>query len=117
MLSHSPTTYKIPHITDVPPVFNVEFFDNRANRINVYSSKGVGEPPLLLAISVWTAVKHALSFVSGRQVPQLNLPATNEEVLRRLSEYAFCRTPQPEPSVAVGSRLDHSFSASPKECS
>jgi xanthine dehydrogenase large subunit len=89
LLSHSPTTYKIPNITDLPPIFNVEFFDNCENRFNVYSSKAVGEPPLLLGISVWTAVKHALSFISGGQVPKLNLPATNEEVLRRLSEYVM----------------------------
>jgi xanthine dehydrogenase large subunit len=101
LLSHSPTTYKIPHVTDVPSIFNVEFFDNRANRINLYSSKAVGEPPLLLGISVWTAIKHALSFVSDRQVPKLNLPATNEEILQRLTEYALCRTPLREPSVAV----------------
>jgi xanthine dehydrogenase large subunit len=88
LLSHSPTTYKIPNVTDLPRIFNVEFFDNLSNRLNIYSSKAVGEPPLLLGISVWTAVKHALSFVSGGQVPKLNLPATNEEVLGRLCEYA-----------------------------
>jgi xanthine dehydrogenase large subunit len=101
LLSHSPTTYKIPHVTDLPPIFNLEFLDNRDNRMNVYNSKAVGEPPLLLGISVWTAVKHALSFVSGGQVPKLNLPATNEEVLRRLTHYAVRAVPQAEQSVAV----------------
>lgn len=101
LLSHSPTTYKIPNITDLPPIFNVEFFDNRTNRLNVYGSKAVGEPPLLLGISVWTAIKHALSFVSGGQVPKLNLPATNEEVLQRLSEYAAGLAVRSGQSVAV----------------
>jgi xanthine dehydrogenase large subunit len=101
LLSHSPTTYKIPHVTDLPSIFNVEFLDNRENGMNVYSSKAVGEPPLLLGISVWTAIKHALSFVSGGQVPRLNLPATNEEVLRRLTECAVRPALQPEQSVAV----------------
>jgi len=87
LLSHSPTTYKVPNITDVPPVFNVDFLDAASNPGNLYGSKAVGEPPLLLGVSVWTAVKHALSFVSGGQIPKLNLPATNEEVLRRLAEY------------------------------
>jgi xanthine dehydrogenase large subunit len=87
LLSNSPTTYKVPNITDVPPVFNVAFLDSADNPVNVHGSKAVGEPPLLLAVSVWTAVKHALSFVSAGQVPRLNLPATNEEVLRRLNEY------------------------------
>ena len=71
----------------MPPVFNVDFLEPRANPLNVHGSKAVGEPPLLLAVCVWTAVKHALSFASGGRVPTLDLPATNEEVLRRLAEY------------------------------
>ena len=69
----------------MPAVFNVDFLDNPDNTMNLYGSKAVGEPPLLLGISVWTAVKHALSFVSGEEIPSLDLPATNEEVLLRLS--------------------------------
>src|SRR5262249_18062825 len=60
LLSHSPTTYKVPNVTDLPPVFNVDFFENVSNEMNVYGSKAVGEPPLLLGVSVWAAVKQAL---------------------------------------------------------
>ena len=81
LLSHSPTTYKVPNVTDLPPVFNVDFLDTE-NPVNIYGSKAVGEPPLLLGVAVWTAAKHALSFVSDGK---LNLPASNEEVLKRLS--------------------------------
>jgi xanthine dehydrogenase large subunit len=87
LLSHSPTTYKVPIVTDLPPIFNVDFLDNPDNTMNLYGSKAVGEPPLLLGIAVWTAVKHALSFVSGGRAPRLNLPATGEEVLMRIAEY------------------------------
>ena len=87
LLSHSPTTYKIPNIHDIPEIFNVNVIDNDLNIVNVRSTKAVGEPPLLLGISVWTAAKHALSFVSGAEVPQLDLPATNEQMLARLSQY------------------------------
>src|SRR5438045_3604725 len=87
LLSHSPTTYKIPNIQDLPPVFNVDWIENDANALNIRSSKAVGEPPLLPAISVWMAVKNALSFVSGEAIPQLGAPATGEEILRRLTEY------------------------------
>jgi xanthine dehydrogenase large subunit len=87
LLSHSPTTYKIPNIQDLPPVFNVDWIENDANALNIRSSKAVGEPPLLLAVSVWMAVKNALSFVSGEAIPQLHAPATGEEILRRLTEY------------------------------
>ena len=87
LLSHSPTTYKIPNIQDLPPVFNVAWIDNAENVLNLRSSKAVGEPPLLLAISVWMAVKNALSFVSGGAIPRLIAPATGEEILKRLTEY------------------------------
>jgi xanthine dehydrogenase large subunit len=87
LLSHSPTTYKIPNVNDLPEVFNMDWIDVE-NPVNVARSKAVGEPPLLMAISVWCAVKNALSYVSNGDVPQLRLPATNEEILMRLTQYA-----------------------------
>ncbi len=88
LLSHSPTTYKIPNIQDVPEIFNMDWIENDRNTVNLKSSKAVGEPPLMLAISVWTAVKHALRSVAGPGViPELNLPATNEEILKRITQY------------------------------
>ena len=86
LTTHSPTTYKIPNIQDLPDTFNVDFLDND-NTINIRGSKAVGEPPLLLGISVWAAVKHALSFVSGDGVPGLHLPATNEEIVMKLASF------------------------------
>jgi len=86
LLSHSPTTYKIPNIQDLPPVFNVGWIDNDANTLNIRSSKAVGEPPLLLAISVWCAVKNALTYVANGAIPKLHAPATGEEILMRLTE-------------------------------
>jgi xanthine dehydrogenase large subunit len=87
VLTHSPTTYKIPNIQDVPEIFNVDTIDNNANTVNVASSKAVGEPPLLLGISVFMAVKNALSFVSNGAIPKIDAPATGEEILERLTEY------------------------------
>ena len=85
LLSQSPTTYKIPAITDVPQLFNVATFDNHDNVHNVYRSKAVGEPPLMLGIAVWAAVKNALSYVVPRAPIELRLPATGEEILRCLT--------------------------------
>jgi xanthine dehydrogenase large subunit len=85
LLSHSPTTYKIPAITDVPQVFNCELFPNDDNAENIASSKAVGEPPLMHALCVWTAVKHALGCVSAESARELRLPATGEEILRCLT--------------------------------
>jgi xanthine dehydrogenase large subunit len=90
LLSHSPTTYKIPNINDLPEVFNVDWIDVD-NPVNVGGSKAVGEPPLLMAISVWCAVKHALGFVSNGELAKLKVPASCEEILMRLTQYA--RTP------------------------
>lgn len=87
LLSHSPTTYKIPNINDLPEQFSMDWLDVE-NAINVAGSKAVGEPPLLMAISVWCAVKHALGFVSNGDIAKLRLPATNEEILSRLTMYS-----------------------------
>jgi xanthine dehydrogenase large subunit len=87
LLSHSPTTYKIPNIQDLPPEFHVDWIDNPTNVKNVRASKAVGEPPLLLAISVFSAVKNALGYLSGGEIPKLNAPATGEEILLRMTGY------------------------------
>ena len=87
LLAHSPTTYKIPNINDLPKQFSMNWIEHD-NPVNIRGSKAVGEPPLLTAISVWCAVKHALRFVSNGDIPKLRLPATNEEILMRLTEYA-----------------------------
>ncbi|HSP15182.1 MAG TPA: xanthine dehydrogenase molybdopterin binding subunit [Thermoanaerobaculia bacterium] len=94
LLAHSPTTYKIPNINDLPEVFNVDWIEHD-NPVNIAGSKAVGEPPLLMSISVWCAVKHALSFVSNGDIPKLRVPATCEEILMRISEYAFSRSSAP----------------------
>jgi xanthine dehydrogenase large subunit len=92
LLSHSPTTYKIPAITDVPEIFNVGTFDNNDNVRNVYRSKAVGEPPLMLGIAVWTAARNALAHVSLKSAAALKLPATGEEMLRCIMEGAVCQS-------------------------
>ncbi|MEK2646334.1 xanthine dehydrogenase molybdopterin binding subunit [Bdellovibrio sp. BCCA] len=86
LLSHSPTTYKIPNIQDTPRVFNIEFIENHENRQNVHRSKAVGEPPFLLGISVWTALKDALKYKTSK-IPNIKSPATPEELLMELARY------------------------------
>lgn len=84
VLSHSPTTYKIPNIQDTPRVFNIHLYPNDKNTEVVHSSKAVGEPPLLLGSSVWTAVKNAMGYRMQR-VPQLVSPCTPENILMEMS--------------------------------
>ncbi|MCX7718763.1 MAG: xanthine dehydrogenase molybdopterin binding subunit [Candidatus Sumerlaeaceae bacterium] len=103
LLSHSPTTYKIPSIGDVPRIFRVAVLDNDLNKRNIFSSKAVGEPPLLLAVCVFEAVKNALTYAAaGRPVP-LFIPATNEAILMALDEAAKSRNAPKESGVAVES--------------
>lgn len=95
LLSHSPTTYKIPAVTDVPLVFHCEMFDNDDNVQNIRRSKAVGEPPLMHAIAIWGAVKHALSCVARGHKSDLRLPATGEEILRCVTQLEAATAPQP----------------------
>ena len=84
LLSHSPTTYKIPNIQDTPREFNIDLIANQEHK-NVRGSKAVGEPPLLLGLSVWAAVKNALSYGAQGQLPQLSIPANAEQILMELT--------------------------------
>ena len=85
LLSTGPTTYKIPNITDLPRVLNVDFIDNPKHQKNVRQSKAVGEPPLMLGVAVWMAAKHALSFIGDGDTTALAIPATSEELLMRMT--------------------------------
>ncbi len=84
LVSHSPTTYKIPNIQDTPRVFKINFIENASNTINVRASKAVGEPPLLLGLSVWAAIKNAIYNAGIDDTSDLQIPATNEEIIRTL---------------------------------
>jgi len=86
LLSHSPTTYKIPSVQDTPREFNIEFIRNDTNTINVRGSKAVGEPPFLLGLSAWNAIKNALHYTDERTFEGLTLPATPEVIMKQLGE-------------------------------
>ncbi len=81
--THAPSTYKIPVASDRPRIFNVELLENAPNREpTIHRSKAVGEPPLMLAISVLHALSDAVASVGGHRVcPRLDAPATPERVL------------------------------------
>ncbi|QDO84333.1 xanthine dehydrogenase molybdopterin binding subunit [Shewanella psychropiezotolerans] len=83
LLSNNPATYKIPAISDAPADFRVNLVPDDPNREQtIYNSKAVGEPPFMLGISVWSALKDAISSVSDHRLsPALDTPATPERVL------------------------------------
>ena len=83
-MTHAPSTYKIPVASDVPADFRVQLWAGGENvEDTIHRSKAVGEPPLMLAISVFHAIRDAVSAVGDhRSSPSLNAPATPEEILR-----------------------------------
>lgn len=83
LMTHAPSTYKIPGVSDCPEDFRVKLFQNSNVEDSIHRSKAVGEPPLLLPFSVFFALRDAVSSVAGHAVqPPLNAPATSEEILK-----------------------------------
>ncbi len=80
LLTHSPDTYKIPAIGDVPTDFRVTMLSGAAQRGTIHGSKAVGEPPLMLAISVREAVRDAVAAFGGEGPVELSSPATAEAI-------------------------------------
>jgi xanthine dehydrogenase large subunit len=88
LATHAPSTYKIPVASDCPADFRVAIYEKGRNReAAIHRSKAVGEPPLMLAISVFLAIKDALAAAAGRAV-HLDAPATPERVLLALEDAA-----------------------------
>jgi len=88
LATHAPSTYKIPVASDCPPQFNVWLWERGENRRDVaYRSKAVGEPPLMLALSVFHAIYDAIGSTSDSRDPvALEAPATPENVLKAIYE-------------------------------
>ena len=86
--THAPSTYKIPVAGDVPPEFHVKLYERGENlEDSVYRSKAVGEPPLMLALSVFFAIRDAIASVADyRLSPALNVPATPQEILNAVDD-------------------------------
>jgi xanthine dehydrogenase large subunit len=87
LASNAPATYKIPAIGDTPTEFNVKLYDSKNPATTVFKSKAVGEPPFMLGISVWSAIRNAIASICDYQfAPSLNPPATAEAILAAVQE-------------------------------
>jgi xanthine dehydrogenase large subunit len=87
LLTHAPSTYKIPTAGDRPAVFNMALWDKGVNREDtIHRSKAVGEPPLMLAISVLSALQDAVRAVGGKRFPDFDAPATPERILMAIEK-------------------------------
>ncbi len=88
LTTHSPSTYKIPAVNDMPKKFNVEIYKYGKNKENVVNkSKTTGEPPLMNAMSVFFAIKDAIASVANyNTIPTINAPATPEKILMSIKK-------------------------------
>ncbi|WP_395704040.1 xanthine dehydrogenase molybdopterin binding subunit [Aquabacterium sp.] len=85
LMTHAPSTYKIPTANDCPADFRVALYDTQNPADTIHRSKAVGEPPLLLPFSVFFAIRDAISAVGGHRThPPLRAPATPEAILDAL---------------------------------
>jgi len=83
LMTSGPASYKVPAVTDMPLDLRVKLVENRKNpEDTVFHSKAVGEPPFMLGISVWCAIKDAVASLADYKVqPKIDAPATPERVL------------------------------------
>ena len=84
LTTHAPATYKIPVASDVPPIFNTRLYARPNPTPSVYRSKAVGEPPLMLAISVYSAILDAVHATNPKGQPRLEAPCTPESILNAI---------------------------------
>jgi xanthine dehydrogenase large subunit len=83
--THAPSTYKIPTASDVPRDFRIALYESGGNREDsIYRSKAVGEPPLMLATSVFSAITDAIFSLKPAVMPKLDAPATPEAIMRAI---------------------------------
>jgi xanthine dehydrogenase large subunit len=88
LLTHAPSTYKIPTAGDRPPHMDIRIWERGENvEATIHRSKAVGEPPLMLAISVFSALTQAVAAAApGKGLPRLDAPATPERILAAIDE-------------------------------
>lgn len=92
LLTHSPDTYKIPTVQDIPKDFRVQLLHNVPNPNTIRKSKAVAEPPFMLALSTWLAIKDAISAAANHEIePEFSLPATNEVIVLAVEQVKKAR--------------------------
>ena len=103
LMTHAPSTYKIPTANDCPAHFDVRLYGEANPADSLHRSKAVGEPPLLLAFSVFLAIRDAVSAAAGHRVdPPLRAPATPEAVLDALDAVRSDTHATRNPTTAIG---------------
>lgn len=90
LMQHSPDTYKIPTIADIPEILNLHVVSSDPLPETIFSSKAVGEPPFMLALSVWLAIRDSLSGISPQQpMDTAELPITYERIVKEFFNHTL----------------------------
>ncbi|MGE6663346.1 xanthine dehydrogenase molybdopterin binding subunit [Pseudomonas sp. NPDC077408] len=102
LMTSGPASYKVPAVADMPLDLRVKLVENRKNpEDTVFHSKAVGEPPFMLGISVWCAIKDAVASLADYQVqPKIDAPATPERVLWGVEQMRKLKRTAATPAVA-----------------
>ena len=86
LATHAPSTYKIPTAHDIPEKFTVDLWPSKGNKAaTIYRSKAIGEPPVMLALSVFSAIFDAIASLKPGTVPKLDAPATPEAIMKAVA--------------------------------
>ncbi len=98
LMTNGPAGYKIPAVADMPADLRVKLVENRKNpEDTVFHSKAVGEPPFMLGIAAWCAIKDAVASLGDyRHQPKIDAPATPERVLWGCEQMRALRAATPE---------------------
>jgi xanthine dehydrogenase large subunit len=105
LMTHAPSTYKIPAISDTPAAFTTRLYRNDNAEPTVFRSKAVGEPPLLLPFSVFLAIRGAIGAAvpEAREAAPLRAPATPEAILDALDALRASAMTQADEALAAES--------------
>ncbi len=99
LMTVAPSTYKIPTISEVPEQFNVHLLQQAEQDGVIFGSKAVGEPPLMLAISVREAIRSAVAAFGNAPNVLLAAPATPEATLKAIEDVRAATPPLPTQAV------------------
>ena len=108
LLTHAPSTYKIPAVNDCPAVLHTRLFHNPNHEDTILRSKAVGEPPILLSFAVFFAIRDAIASLAEYQHnPPLNAPATPEAILQAVRAVQGHDRSGVSPAADTASREEH----------
>jgi xanthine dehydrogenase large subunit len=117
LMTHAPSTYKIPAVSDVPAAFHVQLYRNENAEPTVFRSKAVGEPPLLLAFSVFLAIRDAIAAAAvqprAKNAPPLRAPATPEAILDAIAALGTSNAGTLQTAPHPGNTADAAHASTP----